>query len=141
MNENKKKLIYNVAKDIRKKSEAYAKKHRLNNDLCGLCASASMALFHVLKYNLEIYDVVLMKAPTHCWVECEGIIIDITATQFGLQEKILFKKKGNVFFHYDYSHGKSIEKNDDEWNKWNGHGPQDVNLFENILKIDGAENH
>ncbi len=101
MNENKKKLIYNVAMDIRRKSESYAKKHRLNNDLCGLCASASMALFHVLKYNLEIYDVVLMKAPTHCWVECEGIIIDITE----IDKAPAFQAWGSIYKKYSKNKG------------------------------------
>jgi hypothetical protein len=57
-------------------------------DLCGMCAIASYALEQVLfdhGYESEFILAILddPRPCSHCWVEIDGWIIDITATQFG----------------------------------------------------------
>jgi hypothetical protein len=54
--------------------------------LGGFCAIASRALWAVLRrhgFKPEFKCARLVDRGLHCWIELEGYIIDITATQFG----------------------------------------------------------
>lgn len=87
-----------IAEKVREKAEVYVKKMPKTDDiddsnLAGLCAIASFALKKELEKNG--YEAQLIRGGFqdawggHCWVECEGEIIDITATQFQIAEKVL----------------------------------------------------
>ena len=56
-------------------------------DMNGMCAIASYALREVLidhEYDPKMILAVVDKTGfSHCWVELDGWVIDITATQFG----------------------------------------------------------
>lgn len=82
-----------IAQKVRKKCEKYVK--GLENSIYGetlscLCAVASKALQNELVeagYNTKlVYGNAF--GDTHCWVELDGKIYDITATQFGVEEKV-----------------------------------------------------
>lgn len=57
----------------------------VKEDLAGMCAVASRALCTVLRNHGYKAKFVLAQYcfGSHCWVELDGWIIDITATQFG----------------------------------------------------------
>ena len=48
----------------------------------------------------------------HCWVEFEGKIIDITATQFGIKDKVFITDKNDSRYE---CHHKSIERSEQEY--------------------------
>ena len=60
-------------------------------DLCGSCAIVSAILFKVLKdggYNPFFWcGENFCQGGGHCWVEVDGFIVDLTATQFAKKYK------------------------------------------------------
>jgi len=61
-----------------------------DEDLTGACAIASYVLYRVLrKLNVSAK---FALGDNHCWVQCSDWVIDLTATQFGYKEKVLFSK-------------------------------------------------
>jgi hypothetical protein len=92
------KQILKIAKKVRKIAHTFAMSpdsYRLDfhdrSDLRAMCAVASFALYNRLKN--EGYDCVFVSGKfkdwnDHCWVEIDGCIVDITATQFGIEEDI-----------------------------------------------------
>lgn len=98
--------IIEIAKDVRRKCEQYAKsgrsypKHYNDQlDLRCMCATASACLYEAFQkasisstfcnghFNLgaDNEDITVIN---HCWIEKEGYIIDITATQFGIDNSV-----------------------------------------------------
>lgn len=82
---------FQIAAEIRKKAEMYASSLKYSNNvnpntLGGLCAIASIALKKELKaagYPAMVVRGLHKKGcGGHCWVECEGEILDVTATQY-----------------------------------------------------------
>lgn len=73
-----------IAQDIRRKLEIYAEKYGYSLDLCGLCALGAGTLhFAFLKKGFKskvVWGVGTFGA--HCFVESDGKIWDVTATQF-----------------------------------------------------------
>lgn len=69
-------------------------------DLMGACAISSYVLWKVLKKSgIEsnfIQGDFEFEWNAHCWVEIENIIVDITATQFGYDRKVVFSDKSDV---------------------------------------------
>lgn len=66
-------------------------------DLTGLCAIASNHLYlQFKKHNIKSKFVKgYYKNNSHCWVEVDDKIIDITATQFNVKQKIFITNKNN----------------------------------------------
>lgn len=64
------------------------------HDLEGMCAIASASLFNALKKHKFNPKFVLgtYKLLDHCWVELNDSIVDITASQFGLDNITIIKK-------------------------------------------------
>lgn len=65
-------------------------------DMEGLCAHGALKVFYMLKKKgyspkLVVWNEAGDSAELggHCYVECDGFIVDITATQFGLSKTIL----------------------------------------------------
>ncbi len=118
-----KRLIYQIAKRCREVSEKFVGSldaHGFdffstsdNPDLSCFCACASWFLAHKLKEKgipaLVIMGNVGEDENNHCWVEVEGNIVDITATQF------LFAKNKPVIvasykeYEQYYGRGRIIE--------------------------------
>lgn len=65
--------------------------------LQGFCGLASYALVKLLrKRNIEA-SIFFNTKTDHCWVEIAGHAIDITATQFGIPDKVHIVIPGSFF--------------------------------------------
>lgn len=68
-----------------------------DRDLAGACAVASFFV-HKKAIALGLNSILnhgYYKEDFHCWVSIDNIIIDITATQFGIKRKIFITKSTN----------------------------------------------
>jgi len=101
-----------IAEETRKVCEKFAMSddsgdydYCYRSDLACMCAVASFALRENLKkhgieskvvkgYFVREFSNRISKEH-HCWVEAEGLILDITATQFGHYHKVLLTDKNN----------------------------------------------
>lgn len=68
----------------------------IQEDMTGACATASLSLYVFLK--IKGFKPTLVQGDTHsgsahCWVEVGDLIIDVTATQFGLPEVHVTKER------------------------------------------------
>jgi hypothetical protein len=91
-----------ICKIVRKTIEEDCEKNDWIGDsenLWGACGYASYGLYRMIPGSVLVIGSYKAKHTlgfTHCWVETEDKIIDLTATQFGLQSKIyILKKNGN----------------------------------------------
>ena len=85
----------NVARNVRKWAEKYAKENHYPRDLCGMCAIAAGEMWRRLKGRgaNPILCIALYDPPfAHCFVECNGYLIDVTATQYD-GPKVLVRRK------------------------------------------------
>ena len=88
--------IRNVAKTVRKWAEEYAKENHYTRDLCGMCAIAAGETWRRLKGRgaNPILCIAMYDPPfAHCFVECNGYIIDVTATQYDGPKVLVRRKK------------------------------------------------
>jgi hypothetical protein len=86
--------IYAIAHDVRLWAEYYAEDADFPKDLGGLCAIASGELHARLKRNGISSTIVLYEGFElgHCFVEAEGHVVDVTATQFhNVKEKVVLR--------------------------------------------------
>ena len=97
MKKSLKQTIKNIAKGVRSWAEDMHKKQPFHytEDLCGLCAIASAKLHKELKkqkIKSEIHFI-----DYHVFLMVDNYILDVTATQFGYRNKIIFRrnKKNN----------------------------------------------
>ena len=77
--------LVKIATKVRDWAEGWnAERDLFGNDLCGMCAIASGRLHDVLTtHGFEPLIVVSEKSGgCHCFILCDGYIVDITATQF-----------------------------------------------------------
>lgn len=89
--------VRGISKLVREKVKSWVSQNEAidQEDLCGACAIASVALCEVLRH--KGYKATLMATESenmgcHFWVEVSGYIIDITATQFGGPQVAIFKR-------------------------------------------------
>jgi hypothetical protein len=136
--------VIKLAKAVRKSAENYTKRagdgHEFDQDLGGMCAIASRALWRVLKNHGYKPKFVHTGDGFHCWVELDGWILDVTATQFnggmydpGIDNQyspvnIIRNKKqvssvfgGKIPNGIYYSHERSPNKDTENWGT---HSPQ-----------------
>ena len=104
-------FLYKEARKVRNWAEGHK---NASSDLEGWCAICSFELFR----NLQLYDLnpkfVYIEHGTvdgHCFVICNNYLIDITATQFNVNEKINVIKLNKVdssiwFWNYKKSERK-----------------------------------
>lgn len=117
-----------IAQSVRNKCEEFALSDKskgydfhLEKDLSCMCAIASFSLYETFKKNgiksRVIYGQLKHEhfcGDEHCWVEIpsEKIIVDITATQFGIPEKVHIVSNKNK----RYINGKIIKRYKDlDW--------------------------
>lgn len=88
--------IKRIAKEVRNNAVSVLTKPKygFREDLHGACGICSMALKESIEKIIpEAKPIVVhglfRKINWHCWVEINGSIIDVTATQFGVKEKVL----------------------------------------------------
>lgn len=86
MAQNKKKLI-RIAHRVRQSFNKIAPSKNLD----GLCCCVSKAILDKAKTaNIKaVFVYGNFNGWSHCWVEYEGIIVDATATQFGVADEVL----------------------------------------------------
>jgi len=81
-----------VATKVRTLCERWNTKHKkFGSDLACMCAIASSALtkaFHKAGYKKATLIEGEFDWGGHCWVELDGEIWDITATQFGIDNEV-----------------------------------------------------
>lgn len=53
----------------------------IDESMCGLCAIASVYLGYLLK-KAGYQPIYALRVSNHCFIVCEGFVIDVTATQF-----------------------------------------------------------
>jgi len=96
-----------IAREVRNHCERFTKRVAGDyisieeSDLGGLCAIASYTLRRELykkSIDTKLIEGKWFKGPTdkwgwgHCWLEWNGYIIDITATQFGVARKVCINR-------------------------------------------------
>jgi hypothetical protein len=82
--------VRRIARAARKWAEEYAEYKGMHRDLMCLCAIASAELHK--KLRKEKQPSILCENREHCFVMCGDYVVDITATQFGIQEDIYIRK-------------------------------------------------
>lgn len=79
---NKKQKIKKIALQVRQWCEKVNNDYNLfDDDFAGMCGIASVYLYKQLKKHGMRPKIVENNA--HCFIVCEGYIVDVTATQFG----------------------------------------------------------
>lgn len=64
-------------------------------DLEGGCAVGSYFLLREMKKKLGL-DATFIAGPCHAWIEYDGYIYDVTASQFDIPEKVFILEKSKV---------------------------------------------
>jgi hypothetical protein len=79
--------------------------------LSGVCGIASYSLYRVYrehKYNAKLACGSFKDWP-HAFLICDGFIIDITATQFGISDEVYISKSDSVNYKVKYINEQAIE--------------------------------
>lgn len=83
-----KRSLKSIAEEVRGYFERGVKLlGKYDPDLCGLCGIASIFLYQRLKN--EGYEPQMATSTSHIYIICDGKIVDITATQFGLDPVVI----------------------------------------------------
>lgn len=98
ISQHKRETILECARITRKWANTYFGIYEARRDLCGLCATASSRLWTLLQKKgvpskLHMVDV---NNYCHVFVVCEGMIIDVTATQFGEDDICIVEHKSRA---------------------------------------------
>ena len=126
------KRLFKIAKKARALTEKFAKKHPdigYPEDLSCYCAIGSRIL-HLLAekngYELEfiqgyfgdVFDSdrkLTSSSINHCWLEYKGHVVDITATQFGIQAPVhVVSRRNTDQYHPVLNHTKFDANWDDQ---------------------------
>lgn len=86
--------LRNIAKRVRRWAENNYKAYNVADDLCGMCGVAAYATGRILAKEKIPHEVCIAAMGGHCFVVCDGYLIDVTATQFN-QAKIIVRKLSN----------------------------------------------
>ena len=132
------KRIHKIASRVRRQCEIFSCKDECggkdyfnNHDLSCMCAVASYTLAKALKKNGIVCKMVkgMFEDDHHCWVEIKNEIVDITATQFGIRNRVYFTNKSNECYKR-----KVIIRSPRQLRSWKNQAP-DNSLANKILKI------
>lgn len=82
---NRLSVLVNCAKQAHAHVLEQAQQHG-QTDLCGWCAKGSVTLFRLLIKAGKTPAIKVWQSGElgHCYIECDGYLLDITASQFGL---------------------------------------------------------
>ena len=85
------KTIRNVAQSVRKWAENLQNRHKMwGDDLRCMCAITSYQIF--IKLKKRGFFPTLRLNNDHCFITCNELLIDVTATQFGDYPKVITRK-------------------------------------------------
>lgn len=113
-------IVKQIASQVRSACEGFVNSHESfdydfhgQDDLCCMCAVASMALKKALEREGIHSDLVVGEYDgfCHCWLEWQNYIVDITATQFNLKRKIHIVSTNTKLYN-------KIEVNPSEFKDW-----------------------
>lgn len=123
-------IVVDEATRVRNAAEkAYRKYHTdfsYGSDLCGACAYCAVELTERLKarnvkatLKVGYYN---EEHSHHCWTTVDGIIVDVTATQFFMQQKVFIchpKMSTHEKYKTLYSGAKAYRELERNWfNPW-----------------------
>lgn len=126
---NERQIIRRLARRVRTYLRAFRETVGvIYEDMAGACAIGSMILYKILRsIGLPATFVVgwwqrgCHRTP-HAWLELDGEIIDVTATQFGYRTAVLFTDAEDD--HYErFSRGPAAIRHVNAWDK--GQSPAD----------------
>ena len=105
--------VRRIARAARKWAEEYAESVGAFSDLMCLCAISSAELHKRLRKEKQ--PSILVENNTHCFVMCDDYVVDITATQFGIQEEVYIRKHDhsavkNKYFYRINNKFRSVKK-------------------------------
>lgn len=123
------KRLLEIAKKARRLTERFQKKNPEigSEDLECYCAIGSKILYELAKkegyrvsfvegnFSNNKYTAWDRDIPNHCWVEYKKVILDITATQFGIQEKVYIVERENDKRYKVISTGRKAFSGMKEW--------------------------
>lgn len=104
-------IIKKEAKALRKQLDLFAKKTSYEiylKDLTGACSVASSRLQELLDDH-GIKSVVVLADDSHCWLETEDYLVDITYTQFDKKSPKVLVLRKNCEKYFDYL---------ENWEQW-----------------------
>ena len=106
--------------------------------LQSMCAVASYTLVqYLLRRNIKAK---LIGTHQHCWVESNNYFIDITASQYELEDYIVlakkdFRKRFESFYQYTAYKEIREEDIDKHFGNWGGGQKPSLQVTEEILKM------
>lgn len=72
-----------ICKEVRRRAEALFNNSSDLNGKCAICSWAIADIFRQFGYNAQVkHGLFVHESYGHCWVESDGEIYDVTATQF-----------------------------------------------------------
>ena len=128
--------------------EPYVKRGDNAKTLRGLCGIASYALYQALIKEGFRPTFMMGDMPTvlgkHCWVELNGKVIDVTATQFGVIDRVFVTKPTDRALSYFYESRSPFSYRDMpvfkewmdnlyDWAEWSPFTPEGRPVYEKIL--------
>lgn len=96
--------LFNIVRGVRRWAEKLVTDKQYDDTLTGLCAISSGELWKRLNaagIEAKIYQFKREFFGSHCWVEAEGYLIDVTGSQF-LYPKIIIRKIDNIPAAYEW---------------------------------------
>lgn len=110
-----KKTALRVRKNLERLAEEFMPEDWCEDTLCGACCVGSYGL--MLELRRKGIKVKGCIAPGHCFVKYKDKVIDVTATQFGYDDKVLIKSvaetKINRRPHWNPNYWDSFFETDD----------------------------
>lgn len=99
------------------------KEIKMPNDLTGMCAICSYVIAHgLIRFNIPYKFVINYHAcGSHVYIEVNKHIVDVTATQFDVNDKVIvkqIKKNENDYFWFNDRHRFTLDWFEDEISEW-----------------------
>lgn len=86
-----------ILENIRHACELYARENNMDTNLGGMCGIASYCIRSRFSIQRPTLAFGYFDKIRHCWIETNGFLVDITATQFkGVKEKVIVTPVGEI---------------------------------------------
>lgn len=85
--------VAQAAEQARQWTEAKYKVYDCDDDMCGMCGVSTMYLSRLLKQENIHHNLCVADDRRHCFVVCEQLIVDVTATQFSEDRVVIVSAK------------------------------------------------
>lgn len=130
--------ITSIMKDVRSWAEStQAEFHQWHDNLCGMCVICSYILYKKLKK--AGYKPYFVSTWGHAFIELDGYILDVTATQFNLARILIAPKDSSVVNRYCYTeimtHTQDLRTIRNEFANWGIQNPYHPKVQQWIPKV------